>query len=195
MQKSPSAGCWRIADHYGKGISAYFGISHVGLGLLAYGRNDFETARRELNEGIRMGRLWNSTEIQLPGLNGLIQLHLAEGDLPAAEKALSDLVELSKAAPGTNALCEAWRAQIWLRKGQLAQAGAEHPSGGLVEPLSPRELELLRLLATEASNAEIAEQSYITVNTLKKHITNIYGKLGTANRLQAVQRARELKLL
>jgi LuxR family transcriptional regulator, maltose regulon positive regulatory protein len=66
---------------------------------------------------------------------------------------------------------------------------------GLVEALSPRELEILALLAGEASNAEIAGRCFITLNTLKKHISNIYGKLAVTTRLQAVQRARQLKIL
>ena len=66
---------------------------------------------------------------------------------------------------------------------------------GLAEMLSPRELEILHLLATDASNADIAGKCYITVNTLKKHTASIYGKLGVSTRLQAVQCARQLKLI
>lgn len=64
----------------------------------------------------------------------------------------------------------------------------------LVEPLTPRELEVLRLIATGATNREIAEALVIAVNTLKKHITSIYGKLGVHNRARAIVRARELGL-
>jgi LuxR family maltose regulon positive regulatory protein len=66
---------------------------------------------------------------------------------------------------------------------------------GLVEPLSPREAEILELLANGLTNPEIAERAYISINTVKKHITSIYGKLGVSSRLQAVERARQLKLL
>jgi len=65
----------------------------------------------------------------------------------------------------------------------------------LVEPLSDRELEVLRLLAQGLSNAQIAARLVVAVGTVKTHIHNIYGKLGAQNRAQAVTRATELKLL
>jgi LuxR family maltose regulon positive regulatory protein len=65
---------------------------------------------------------------------------------------------------------------------------------GLVEPLTPREMEVLRLIAAGASNQSIAERLVITVRTVKKHTGNIYGKLGASSRTQAVARARELGL-
>ncbi len=70
---------------------------------------------------------------------------------------------------------------------------AIHPS--LIEPLSERELELLRLIAGGASNQDIANGLVVTVGTVKWHLNNIYGKLGVRSRTQAVARARELGLL
>jgi LuxR family maltose regulon positive regulatory protein len=65
----------------------------------------------------------------------------------------------------------------------------------LLEPLSERELEVLRLLNTYLSSTEIAEQLCISVNTVRFHVKNIYGKLAVHRRSDAVQRARELGLL
>jgi LuxR family transcriptional regulator, maltose regulon positive regulatory protein len=67
--------------------------------------------------------------------------------------------------------------------------------GGLVLPLSGRELEVLQLLAAGSSNRAIAEELVVTVDTVKSHVTHILDKLGVANRTQAVVRARELGLL
>lgn len=65
----------------------------------------------------------------------------------------------------------------------------------LVEPLTPRELEILASLADGWSNAEIAERHFVSVNTVKTHLRQIYGKLQVTRRVQAVSRARELGLL
>ena len=65
----------------------------------------------------------------------------------------------------------------------------------LVEPLSERELEILRLMAQGASNQAIADRLVITVGTAKWHLSNIYGKLGVRSRTQALARAGELGLL
>jgi predicted ATPase/DNA-binding NarL/FixJ family response regulator len=71
----------------------------------------------------------------------------------------------------------------------------EHIPEPLLEALSEREVELLRLLAAGLKNREIAGQLFISVNTVKVHINNIYGKLGVSSRVQAVARAQELALL
>jgi LuxR family maltose regulon positive regulatory protein len=65
----------------------------------------------------------------------------------------------------------------------------------LVEPLTKRELEVLRLLASGLSNKEIAHTLVITVGTVKNHLRNIYGKLSVGSRTQAVALARDLGLL
>ncbi len=65
----------------------------------------------------------------------------------------------------------------------------------LIEPLSERELEVLRLLAEGLSNAEIAQRLFLSVGTIKVHTRNIYGKLGVRSRTQAVVQAQMLTLL
>jgi LuxR family maltose regulon positive regulatory protein len=65
----------------------------------------------------------------------------------------------------------------------------------LIVPLSERELEILRRIAAGYSNQEIAQDLVIAVSTVKKHVNNIYGKLGVGSRTRAVAMARELRLL
>ena len=83
----------------------------------------------------------------------------------------------------------------------LAAASASQKSGPssrshtLVEPLSEREYEILRLIAAGRSNPEIAEILYLSLNTVKWHAKNLYGKLQVGSRIEAVARAQELGLL
>jgi LuxR family transcriptional regulator, maltose regulon positive regulatory protein len=77
-----------------------------------------------------------------------------------------------------------------------AQAGVPLPAqAGLVETLSDRELEVLRLVAEGKSNQEIAGELVVVTGTVKRHLNNIFGKLGVSSRTQAVARARELGLI
>jgi LuxR family maltose regulon positive regulatory protein len=80
-------------------------------------------------------------------------------------------------------------------RGLLATLGTGVGNGVLVEPLSERELQVLRLLAAGLTNQAIADQLYLAVGTVKKYTSNIYGKLGVGSRTQAAARARELGLL
>jgi ATP/maltotriose-dependent transcriptional regulator MalT len=66
---------------------------------------------------------------------------------------------------------------------------------GLLEPLTGRELEVLRLLAAGRSNQRIAHDLVVALDTVKKHVTHVLGKLGAANRTEAVARARQLGLI
>jgi LuxR family maltose regulon positive regulatory protein len=65
----------------------------------------------------------------------------------------------------------------------------------LIEPLSERELDVLRMLATDLAGPEIARQLIVSLNTVRTHTKNIYVKLGVNNRRAAVRRAKELDLL
>ena len=72
---------------------------------------------------------------------------------------------------------------------------ATEDTGSLSEPLTERELEVLRLIAAGESNRGIAQRLFVAVSTVKKHINNIYRKLEAHSRTQAVAQARELNLL
>jgi LuxR family transcriptional regulator, maltose regulon positive regulatory protein len=75
-------------------------------------------------------------------------------------------------------------------------AGEARPAAAeLLEPLSERELAVLRFLPTMLSNAEIGAEMFVSPNTVKTHLKHIYRKLDVADRREAVRRARELHLL
>jgi LuxR family maltose regulon positive regulatory protein len=68
-------------------------------------------------------------------------------------------------------------------------------SPALVEPLTPRELEVLHLIATGLTNQQISDELIISVGTAKFYTSQIYSKLSVSSRTQAIARARELDLL
>ena len=72
---------------------------------------------------------------------------------------------------------------------------ARVPSAGLDEPLSGRELDVLRLLAGGLSNREIGRELHLTEGTVKNYVTGVLQKLGARDRTQAALRGRELGLL
>jgi DNA-binding CsgD family transcriptional regulator len=95
------------------------------------------------------------------------------------------------------------RGESFLQPSAAAKVVAEFPRptmetvspAQLIEPLSAREYEILRVIATGASNREIANTLYIAEGTVKNHITNILGKLGVRDRAHAVLKARDTGLI
>ncbi len=137
----------------------------------------------------------------------------ASGDMPGALQALEHALELAKpeghvrtfldAGPGVATLLHRAldrgiapgyiaRLVAALDESVPAQPLLDQP---LVDPLTPRELEILGLISAGLRNQEIADQLVISLATVKRHISNIYGKLGVSHRTQAVAHARELGLL
>ena len=118
--------------------------------------------------------------VDLATVNGLLQTVASEG---------AEAVELVERS--------AWRVPPqWLDRLRRAAAdGISHSRGGrteLVEPLTQREREVLRFLATRLTVREIADELYLSVNTLKFHLKAIYRKLGVNSRAEAAEAARRM---
>ncbi len=95
---------------------------------------------------------------------------------PIAGARIDRLIEACESAPGS-------------------ASGAASPNDALVVPLTERELEVLAQLIDGKPNKEICAELFISLNTVKKHITHIFDKLGVRNRTEATARARQLRLL
>ena len=78
--------------------------------------------------------------------------------------------------------------------GEKLDQGSEHQTK-LVEQPTKRELEILGLVANGSSNSEIADQLYVSNNTVKYHLKNLYGKLGVNNRIKLITTARRLGMV
>jgi LuxR family maltose regulon positive regulatory protein len=66
---------------------------------------------------------------------------------------------------------------------------------GLAEPLTEREIEVLRLMADGLTYDAIAQRLFVSVNTVRYHVKGLYGKLGAGSRAEAIARGRELRLV
>lgn len=112
-------------------------------------------------------------------------------DVPSAK-----LVEAIRAAArGDSFLQPSVAAKVVAEFSRMAGGETTVPQQNLVEPLSNRELEILGVLASGASNREIANALFITEGTVKNHVTNILGKLGVRDRTQAALKAKELGII
>ena len=127
---------------------------------------------------------------------GHVRVFTDEG-LPMAAL-LGRLVAAQRAGPATDRVplgCLARLQRAFDARGPGPAHGRAATAQGIVEPLTSRELEVLDMLAAGQSNQAIAGHLVITLDTVKKHVTHILGKLGAANRTEAVSRARQLGLI
>jgi LuxR family maltose regulon positive regulatory protein len=156
-----------------------------------------------------VGRQGNA--VQLLALKAVVQ-H-AQGDPEQALATLGQALELAEPEGYVRAFVDERAPMARLLRRMLARSPAsdyvrqlldalgehvtvEKPGAApLIERLSERELQVLRLIADGATNREIADELVLTVNTVKRHISNIFGKLEVSNRTQAIARARQLNLL
>src|ERR1051326_784590 len=98
------------------------------------------------------------------------------------------------AARGENFLQQSVAAKVVAEFARLTRKTTEHPNS-FREPLSEREVEILRLIASGGSNREIADALFLAEGTVKNHVTNILGKLGVRDRTQAAIKAKDIGLV
>jgi LuxR family maltose regulon positive regulatory protein len=178
--------------------------------LLAQG--DHETAiiisNRLLQKAETTGQMGLVIEVLILKALALHGKKDTEGALAVLEKALilaqpEGYVRsfLDKGEAMTRLLVQARSRQVGAGYAAVLLGGIEKATGMtppsmqlLVEPLTAREVELLKLIETGCSNQDIAGQLFISMPTVKRHISNIYAKLGVKSRTQAVAIGKELKL-
>ena len=158
---------------------------------VAMHRGDTPAARRELLSAQRLRHLltYALPYYAVQARIELIRVHLALTDLAAARTLMREVDELLRRLPGLGTLtgeAQALRARLPKERGSSASGASA---------LTAAELRLLPLLSTHLSMPEIAEELFLSRNTIKSQAISIYRKLGASSRNQAVTRARELGLL
>jgi LuxR family maltose regulon positive regulatory protein len=135
------------------------------------------------NQAQAVGSLKHALTLAEP--EGYVRLFVDEGQV--ITELLSSLSEVKGLKEYVRKLLSAF--------GQQSDAHLPPPSQPLIDPLSDRELEVLRLVAQGLSNEEISKRLFLSVNTVKGHNLRIFGKLQVKSRTEAAARARELGLL
>jgi len=145
----------------------------MALGFQAIGKID--EAAKALNAGLVLAERDGYKRIffeEGPSMAGLIKIALVRGyDSQFAREILADL------------------------KGEPSDDSGIREGIALIDPLSDREIEVLRMLDSELSVPEIADGLYIAVSTLRTHVRNIYRKLGVHSRLEAVLEGKDLNII
>jgi LuxR family maltose regulon positive regulatory protein len=176
-------------------------------------------ARRELRYVFEVTAADPARELDRATLDALLldaRMHYADGDQAAGRVSLARALRIARGEDVRLPfeMEHSWIFPVLRADGELArgyralsQAPLAHESEALrsltaamsqpamVEPLTEREQEVLRRVAQLLSTAEIAEELYISVNTVKTHLKSVHRKLAVTHRREAVRRARELKLL
>ncbi len=191
-------------------------FEHITLARVLLARYATERAERPVQEAARLlDRLLRAAEeghrtgsvIEILVLQALA--HQMRENIPAALASLQRAVTLAEPEGYVRIFADEGQPMASLLRAAAKQGTARNyvrrllaavnktedstpASQGLIEPLSERELDVLRLLGTDLGGPEIARELVVSLNTVRTHTKNIYAKLGVNNRRAAVRRAAEL---
>ncbi len=155
--------------------------AHLLLALVYHAQGKVEQATTRLETALRLAEP-----------EGYMRIFLDEGE------SLHQLMQITVSTLKTEPLKSYAHRLLEAFSSTPGRSNDQKPSlktGQLVEPLSERELEVLRLLASSLSTSEIAAELVVSVHTVRSHVKNIYAKLDVHNRYGAVGQAKEAKLI
>lgn len=169
-----------------------FCLIQLALADVLREQKHWDEASAYLQRGLETGQRSGHVLYLAHGYLIAARLHHAQGDAAGAQ---GDCVRAEQLAatinnPPLNQAIAQVKQEIESTPSPLRVQSASAQS--LIEPLSERELEVLRLICAGKSNQEIADELVIALDTVKRHANNIYGKLGVKRRAQAILEARKL---
>jgi LuxR family maltose regulon positive regulatory protein len=175
----------------------YLPYASTVLGCLAdlyIDQGDLEKAKYFAQETVDLGEQWINGDSQVRGLLALARVAHFEGSSYEAYRYLEKAKQIGATySLVPDAIQGIVQTDEYLKSSKSTNTGIHQDA--LLGPLTARELEILGLFAGGLSNQEIADKLFISLGTVKAHSSNIYRKLDVRNRAQAVNSARQLKLL
>jgi ATP/maltotriose-dependent transcriptional regulator MalT len=183
----------RTEDAWGDAAAASLTWLRLVEGRIAYRRRDPRAAATRLRRAVTLAEVWGRPTEQVMALTSLAEAELAVGDRAQAREALSrarEVVETDGCRPAARAELETAETRLGRGAGRAARR-----AGRLHEELTDRELSVLRALGGLASQRDIADSLFLSVNTVKGYTKSLYRKLGVVSRAEAVERGRSLGLI
>ncbi|NCC35552.1 MAG: hypothetical protein EOM24_26600, partial [Chloroflexia bacterium] len=163
-----------------------FCLIELALADVLRAKGAWDEAETLLEQGLATARRNGHQYYLAQGYLIAARLHHAQGNPTLDDLRHAEAIALKI----RNRFLEAALAQT-----KAAVASTSLPAQPLIEPLTERELDVLRLLCAGKSNQEIADELLLALNTVKRHVNNLYGKLGVSRRAQAIIEARRLALV
>jgi len=165
-----------------------FCLIHLGLADVLRAKKSWGEAEDHLAQGLKTAQKSGHLFYLAQGYLIAARLHHAQGKTTQANDDLSRAEQIAGMIQNRflNDAVSQTRREMEIESS---------PSQYLIEPLSERELDVLRLICAGKSNQEIADELFIALDTVKRHANNLYGKLGVKRRSQAIIEARKLGLI
>jgi LuxR family maltose regulon positive regulatory protein len=179
-----------LETELGDAAAGAVALAHAARALLDQQDGDLPAARRRSARAARLVAVRAHPAVAVHVLLAAAEIALAGGEGAAALALLDQARELEREAPAAAAAARRID-ELAVRAGRQA---ADRVTATLAEPLTDRELSVLRALRGPLSRREIGAQLYLSVNTVKGYTASLYRKLGVASRTEAVTRGRELGL-
>jgi LuxR family maltose regulon positive regulatory protein len=164
--------------------------AHFALGKVFLARGERDEAASSIGTGLGMARKWVEPIFVAYGCLALAECRTDYAEKRALVREARSLIDGPAGRGRIIDLVAAAEHKLALRRPHQQTAGTVH-----IEPLTDRELEVLRLLRSELSLREIANELFISHNTIKSYTQSIYRKLGVTSRAAALETARDIDLL
>jgi LuxR family maltose regulon positive regulatory protein len=212
------ATCW--ADTSGMSaddaFSFHYIFAYLTLARVLHAQGKLDDCSRLLASIIDRAEQAGASKYVILGLGLKAVVHREKGEMDQAEVALTQALTLAEPHGYVRAFIDEGEPMGELLQGAVVRgvmvdyvgrllaeltkestvrpSAGERPTQPLIEPLSERELQVLRLLKTPLSQPDIAQELYVSVNTVRTHVKHIYEKLNVHSRIEAIERAEQLGL-